>query len=957
MDTANQCANCEKTGLPILPVRYTVVPNTVAAKLPAGIGGHGVTDVKLTEHRYAVRTLRAGWLYLFYVKGARGSNYWEAYNVTEDGRLWKQSLPLPTEPTTHPACAKKAIAVQMDIIAIERPEKCTDRVYIAFSEHAWHRDTFELYKKDATLRQQRMQWIEPSKWISAGQDAQGHAVVATRQSIDDVIEYMPGLDPKLLQPPTQTLSDETGKYKPEVMRQEETRYPLHIRQASPASASDALLRVMSDVGQVAKGKHHPPMLLALWDGIGNVHELNGFRNDAGSWLLTYTRERVIQVDALKSITAAEGAVRNGAVESKSRSRSSWTAGWEAIKNNPYASDGIPDALVVSPEQQEMSDKKIAAAGVITPAEAQKIGDAAWPKYYRKLDPHKLDVFRPWYESVQTASHQLQANRTPDVGAWLKASTFLVTLHDYRENDFQDGLAFVAVIDAALWGLPSEEKGAKLIDDLVNNMDPTQPSSLIWRAFAYNQQDQKAEIKALLEKATEYKAQPASVGDQVSHWADFVSSYLLKNVKAFAKFCDKMTDVLKRGTTAASGSEYVVKGVHADQLAVTMGNGLFKWSKSAQLADNVGMYLIRGTLMIRGGIAQADTVKLIKAAMAAEPAMRLALQMNFRALRQQGVPPPQAYVRSLQAVGADKKVKSLTDMWEEVSRSEKGASTQLNARLASMLVVIEMLNFGCLLAKADKSSDDYALLVASGVSVVGAVFTVSEKALKAFSGEAAQTLRNLKAITSFLGGFSALIQGVVDFRKGIDKVQGGSVGIAAFYFLKSILGIGAGASYLLTALTSSAPLLARLAGSGSRIVILARGGAAGIAGATARLGAFTTTEVAEAGGWRARQAAATKIGGIAVGAAAEEAGITIGSRGALLLLGRGILIMTGWEVALAVVAIQFLIWYFSDDDLQTWLEKCTFGRKPVNPAWDAGKQSDEFEKALKVMGLSADGTDQ
>ncbi|WP_423383600.1 T6SS effector BTH_I2691 family protein [Burkholderia sp. LMG 32019] len=953
MDTANQCANCEKTGLPILPVRYTVVPNTVAAKLPAGIGGHGVTDVKLTEHRYAVRTLRAGWLYLFYVKGARGSNYWEAYNVTEDGRLWKQSLPLPAEPTTHPACAKKAIAVPMDIIAIEKPEKCTDRVYIAFSQHAWHRDTFELYKKDATLRQQRMQWIEPSKWISAGHDAQGHAVVATRQSIDDVIEYMPGLDPKLLQPPTQTLSDETGKYKPEVMRQETTCYPLHIRQASPGSASDALIRVMSDVGTLDKGKHHPPMLLALWDGIGNVHELNGFRNDAGSWLLTYTRERVRQIDALESITAAEGAVRNGAVESKSRLRSAWTAGWEAMKNNPYAADGVPDALVVSPEQQAMSDKKIAAAGVITPAEAKEIGDAAWPKYYGKLDPHKLGVFRPWYESVQKASHQLQANRTPDVGAWLKASTFLVTLHDYHENDFQDGQAFAAVIDAALWGLPSEEKGAKLIEDLVNNMDPTQPSSLVWRAYAYNQQDQKEEIKALLAKATEYKAQPASVGDQVSHWADFVSSYLVKNAKAFLKFCDKMTDVLKRGATAASGSEYAVKGIHADQLAVTMGNGLFKWSKSAELADSVGMYLIRGTLMIRGGIAQADTLKLVKAAMAAEPAMRLALQMGYRELRQQGMPPPQAYMRSLQAVGSDKRVKSLTDMWEEVSKSQKGASTQLNARLASTLVVIEMLNFGCLLAKADKSSDDYALLVASGVSVVGAVFTVSEKALKAFGSEAAQTLRNLKAITSFLGGVSAMIQGLVDLHKGFDKANTNNYRIAVLYFVKATLGIGTGLSYLLTALTSSAPLLARLAGSGSRIVILARGGAAGIAGATARLGSFTTPEVAEAGGWFARQGAAKKAGITAVGTAVEEAGITVGWRGGLLLLGRGVLILTGWEVAVAVVAIQFLIWYFSDDELQTWLEKCAYGRKPANPAWDAGKQSDEFEKALKVMGLSTD----
>ncbi|WP_148283817.1 hypothetical protein [Burkholderia cepacia] len=166
-------------------------------------------------------------------------------------------------------------------------------------------------------------------------------------------------------------------------------------------------------------------------------------------------------------------------------------------------------------------------------------------------------------------------------------------------------------------------------------------------------------------------------------------------------------------------------------------------------------------------------------------------------------------------------------------------------------------------------------------------------------------------------------------------------IAYLYYAKAVLGFGAGLSYLLTALTSSAPLLARLAGDGSRIVILARGGAAGIAGATSRLASFTTREVAEAGGWFARQGAAKKAGTTAVGIAVEETGITVGSRGALLLLGRGVLILTGWEVALAVVAIQFLIWYFSDDELQKWLEKSAFGRKPANPAWDAGKQSDEF----------------
>src|SRR5437868_14350335 len=210
--TERECANCQKTGLPILPVRYTVLPNKFPAKLPDGIGGKGITDVPLTTHRYGLRTLRDGWVYLYYVQSARGPKRWEVYKVTEDGRLWKQSRPLPDEPSTHPACAQCAIAVPMDLIAIERPEKCTDRVYIAFSEHAWVEDTFKRYEENPALREQRMQWIEPSKWINGGNDPKKHAVVATRERIDDVVEYMPALDPKLLVPQDQRLTDETGAY-------------------------------------------------------------------------------------------------------------------------------------------------------------------------------------------------------------------------------------------------------------------------------------------------------------------------------------------------------------------------------------------------------------------------------------------------------------------------------------------------------------------------------------------------------------------------------------------------------------------------------------------------------------------------------------------------------------------------------------------------------------------------
>lgn len=45
-----KCENCEKTGLPILPVRYTVLPQDVKARMPGGLSGERVTSISLTDH-------------------------------------------------------------------------------------------------------------------------------------------------------------------------------------------------------------------------------------------------------------------------------------------------------------------------------------------------------------------------------------------------------------------------------------------------------------------------------------------------------------------------------------------------------------------------------------------------------------------------------------------------------------------------------------------------------------------------------------------------------------------------------------------------------------------------------------------------------------------------------------------------------------------------------------------
>jgi hypothetical protein len=88
------------------------------------------------------------------------------------------------------------------------------------------------------------------------------------------------------------------------------------------------------------------------------------------------------------------------------------------------------------------------------------------------------------------------------------------------------------------------------------------------------------------------------------------------------------------------------------------------------------------------------------------------------------------------------------------------------------------------------------------------------------------------------------------------------------------------------------------------------------------------------------------------AAGEAVAELAGERAVMMGFGRAILYLAGWEVAVAITLVQVLIWYFSDDDLQIWFSKCTFGVAPAsNPAWTVEKQDQEFAKALEKVGLS------
>ncbi len=208
------CTNCKTTGLAITLARYSVVPAFAQTAMPPGIGGERVKDVRLDPKQfgYALRAMRAGYLYVFYTQGKYGTNYWETFTVNHDGSMLMQA--------SHVAMAapKPAVVCRLEghnaartmYFCIEEPEKC-GKVWIAFSEHNWSRLTLDRYAGSDALRKARMQLFEPMTWITSGQNL--HACEAIPDNLEKVLEYMASASMEIiLQPKPGKISKSDGEH-------------------------------------------------------------------------------------------------------------------------------------------------------------------------------------------------------------------------------------------------------------------------------------------------------------------------------------------------------------------------------------------------------------------------------------------------------------------------------------------------------------------------------------------------------------------------------------------------------------------------------------------------------------------------------------------------------------------------------------------------------------------------
>lgn len=928
------CPNCNKSGLAILPVRYAVVPLEANTSLPEPLGNK-VKEVKLSHYKYALRTLRQGFLYLFYEKHARGSHIkWEIYSVSAAGTLWKQySTSAIHSVSSEPACSLTGHNIPASVIAIENPEKC-GKVWIAFSEHAWSGDTFKLFERDAKVRNERMQIFAPSLWIT--DKGYKHGLEGTLANVEKIIEYQNDFNhTSLTGGPLIDVSIAGGGHRSHVLKKQSTRYPLHLRRGQ----SEQVVEAMNAIGKCHAGKCHPSIVLALWDAVGTAHELNGFRSDAAGWVEKYGQERELEISALNTIEGLRKLFEENAVQhelelrqrainsyiqigSTQGRRSSASKMPEPKRSHEIEVCNILDdwgrkkmpskidyplrldmANMLSEPRRSIEINKVKSeadkylASLATSAEKRnaEARAGAWAKYQEKLNKDAYEDFKRKCDVFYEEAGALIDHRTDDLITWLEAPLLVSTLTEFHNENIRDGAAFECLVGEAIHGINGSAKGREKIDEWVKEMKAGK-SNLLWRAVALNQKQAMEELDTALAEASRHHSDRTLAS--AMNWVN----YTAKSMKAFADTYKKLVSYQNANNSASSAAGSKAFGVNlrpvsmrgVDKLGISIGDRVFKAFAVADLGDYASEKIIQHIFSVRAFVAPADSANLIEVQAKNEELSRKQRLERLRVGRTFMAANTPA-IRTAQS-------EALGQAWQEFTEKQSGASAVKDTRLAVVVMLVEGISFNKLIADCALKNDakSWWSLAASGLTITSALFDVASVPAKGLFGAESWSYQRLKLIGGLLSSAASAVTAVLDIRDALKFYAKGNLVATSGYVIKGIAGLASAGLTAATSFTYAVPLIERLTGQ------------------------------------RLLSSAVSGIGGRA-----------------LAIIGMRIIFMSvgAWLTVIAFGA-QVFIWIISDDALEEWCSLSAFGcaRNSRDAYRSVTNQSEGLRNALREIGV-------
>ncbi|MDH5822332.1 T6SS effector BTH_I2691 family protein [Luteimonas sp. RD2P54] len=917
---APRCPFCEKTGLPILPLRYAVArtdydgtrPSWKALELPAGFGD-GVTGTALPSElaRYTSRLLRPGYLYVF--NEVRGE--WKAYLVTGLGYLYEFDIETTTPPDADQiefSCFRTGEEFIARCITI--PDAASaGRVWLGFSDTAWTADVLARHKRQA-YRERHMRAVDVGQWVGGNTNQPHTAEFAQLEAV--VNEFAKeGVDHGQAPPPptARYVTDpETGETflqndLPEVTIMGYPAFGFSPHRFHGFKHETPGLLEWAEQAAAP----YAPMLVALPDPVGITMELAALMGARLNEFLEQDElQRPLAVSAL--LDSLKEAIRNNAGMDALR-KAERDAEWRAHSwNYPYyisVRDGRND-LVNRHLDRLKNDRKYkqawenklkaarqAAADGLDADDLEEAADDAWNKYRKKLQDNEPEnwrrtVFQPQLEDYD---QQYLVPLAKAHQEWLRSEACAGAFEcNHDEADADSGAGYVQTL---LLCMQDTQQNKICFDNYQEWLEANTSDSrnLLQRALAYNQKD----ILEEWDKAVPSGGFPANQLPSMP-WRSLIGLYgrSLRHLDAggknlvaqlitavggpIMKVLDTMIDqtagrlLVALGVVAESSIEVIQHvGKLDDALDVVVA-----WMKelNPDALGDIDAGLLKRQLEVQSrGRRQSGRVRDAQGRITAG---RVTLRVNRFALKQieGGLVGDEAAARASRTV-------LRMDEWPKNGLARFRRMFDSNARLAVVGLILQVVGARKMAAGMDESmahqrTESVWRFRSSMAAIVGGVGNLIHDGIvngaKAGSVKLARAASStwtkaLGVISRGLGVVAAGLIAVLDARNAVLEQQKGNVGMMWLYTFSAIAGFGAALLF---------------------------------------------------SGW---------LGATVFGLSASGVGI--------------ILVLVG-------IAIALLIDFLKNNELQDWMERCLFGAIEKGKRYqELAEEMREFELAMKALGLN------
>ncbi len=652
------------------------------------------------------------------------------------------------------------------------------------------------------------------------------------------------------------------------------------------------------------------MLLGLWDAVGAVHELSGYCSDLAACIGQFKRERELEVSAVDQIEQISKLLElNGAVMAGNYAAQTVREEERQLRlGNPSLPSWDPRVKIPDEEKRK---REQAYKDMFLPLYLQDAQEAWRDKYWPLIDEPRFTAFK---KNMDAMAQMVLDRLGPEMAvlvAWLRHDLFLATLEDFDGQSAGQGVWFDEVITDAIAALGMHEIGRAFLIESANDTKVTGRGSLLWRAVAKNQKEAREELEQTLSAAQVGADTILEVAG--ASWAAFVAG--TAHLKSFLTLYRKL-EVAQKEAAPSTGSARILRDSGVDRLVTTAGAYLLNRFPMKGIQDTVGNAMVRVVLLTRALMERDEAISLVAEELSSGQQGKRYFLERIQFYRKKGSALPMQF--ALRDLELHHGALAMRKRWQAAAESSRNV-----VGLNSLTGVLEMVNFIHLATKVDKDTRDYATLLASGMSLLAVYTSVHETVAKEFFGAGSVSAIRMKAAGSVLAGAGSFIGFYYSYTDANEARKQQNLDLAVLLGIKAFVAWVTGGAQFLTALAYSSPVIERRLGRNSLTL--------GLRGMKAGLEA----------------------------AAATEGGTVVASQ-AMKRLGVWILRLGGWQVALALLVIEVLIWVISPNDLEKWCmnnafgtnaghgkSERTFGGKPYSTPRE---QKQAFDKAIGSVTL-------